>query len=144
MPIEHAFSNVHRSRRPAAAAPGTGADAMFRTLWHYTTAEGLSGILATRQLNPSLKERDPRDARYGDGQYMSDIRPGTHTLSQLSRRFVRFPFSGSRFTHYVEVNVADLEVVRCREHVFLAPGSEPLGLEGRLVSWGSNECGISG
>lgn len=44
-----------------------------RTLFHYTSEAGLQGILDSCEINPSLKATNPNDARYGDGQYFSDI-----------------------------------------------------------------------
>lgn len=130
MPIEHPFPSL---QRPSAPTPP-----QQQTLWHYTNLVGLKGILASCRLNPSLKACKPKDARYGDGQYLSDIRPGTRTLEELANCFVRWPCAGQRYTHYVEVDVTGLEVVRCRIHVFLVPGSKPLDLDGRMVSWGAN------
>ena len=40
------------------------------TLYHYTSEKGLTGILDTGTLNPSLKANNPKDARYGNGQYL--------------------------------------------------------------------------
>ncbi|MEL7570796.1 MAG: HYD1 signature containing ADP-ribosyltransferase family protein [Eubacteriaceae bacterium] len=63
-----------------------GADsAEIKTLYHYTNEEGLNGITKSNQLNPSLKVVNPSDARYGNGQYLTDIVPGTKTPAQLSR-----------------------------------------------------------
>ncbi|MFG2087582.1 HYD1 signature containing ADP-ribosyltransferase family protein [Spirillospora sp. NPDC048824] len=109
------------------------------TLWHYTDARGVSGIRESHMLFPSLREVNPRDARYGDGQYLSDVPPGSMSLAQLSRRLVGVPWQGHRFTHYVEVDVAGLALVPCRSSVILVPQRGPLRLDGRIVSWGANE-----
>jgi RHS repeat-associated protein len=109
-----------------------------QTLFHYTDEAGQKGILDSGQLNPSLRSVNRRDARYGDGQYLSDIKPGTQTCAQLSRCFIGQPFQGSRFTHYVEINVGGLNVVQGRPGVFVVPGDTPLDLTGRIVSWGTN------
>ncbi|GAA1559021.1 hypothetical protein GCM10009678_47590 [Actinomadura kijaniata] len=108
-------------------------------LWHYTDEQGQRSILESRCLLPSLKDGNPKDARYGDGQYLSDVHPGTMSAAQLARCFVRVPWLSSRFTHYIEVDVTGLELVLCRRHVILVPGREPLALEGRIVCWGVNE-----
>jgi hypothetical protein len=109
------------------------------TLWHYTDARGLNGIRVSDVLLPSLREANPQDARYGDGQYLSDVPPGSMSLAQLSRRLVGVPWQGRRFTHYVELDVTGLALVECRSCVILIPGREPLQLDGRIVSWGANE-----
>lgn len=81
------------------AAETGGEDA--QTLFHYTDEAGHKGILESEELNPSLKSVNPNDARYGNGQYLSDIEPGTKTSAQLSRAFLNNPFQGARFTLWV-------------------------------------------
>ena len=66
-------------------------------------------------LKPSLLALNPADARYGDGQYLSDIIPGTLRPSKLSRLFLKIPYQGRRFTHYVEVDVTGLIVLKGRD-----------------------------
>uniref|UniRef100_UPI0023ED2E09 RHS repeat-associated core domain-containing protein n=1 Tax=Zooshikella ganghwensis TaxID=202772 RepID=UPI0023ED2E09 len=44
-----------------------------QTLYHYTSDEGLNGIVSSQKMYPSLKANNPKDARYGDGQYFTDI-----------------------------------------------------------------------
>ncbi|MEV0148616.1 MULTISPECIES: HYD1 signature containing ADP-ribosyltransferase family protein [unclassified Nonomuraea] len=112
-------------------------------MWHYTRQISLEAILRSLRLNPSLRRTNSRDARYGDGQYVSDIRPGTKTAGQLASCFLRAPWAGSRFTHYLGIDVTGLEVVRGREHVFLIPGREPLDLTGRIVEWGADDGLVS-
>lgn len=108
------------------------------TLFHYTDEAGQAGIRASGELRPSLRSVNPRDVRYGEGQYVSDIVPGTRTCAQLSRCFLGQPFQGNRFTHYVEIDVRGLNVVKGRDGVFVVPGQTPLDLTDRLVSWGAN------
>ncbi len=108
-------------------------------LWHYTDEQGLRGIRESCVLRPSLRETAPTDARYGDGQYLTDIPPGSMHPRQLSRRLMGMPWLAGRFTHYVEVDVAGLTLVLCRKSVILVPGREPLGLNGRIVRLGANE-----
>lgn len=109
-----------------------------KTLIHYTDEAGMKGIVDSGQLNPSLKSVNPADARYGNGQYLSDIAPGTKTCAQLSRCFLGQPFQGQRFTNYVEINVDGLNVVQGRANVFVVPGETPLDLTGRIVGFGAN------
>jgi hypothetical protein len=85
-------------------------------------------------LNPSLKAVNPADARYGNGQYLSDIVSGTKTPAQLSREFLGMPFQGSRFTNFVEIDVRGLNVVQGRAGVFVVPNEVPL--DGRIVNSG--------
>ena len=51
----------------------TSNKADINTLYHhYTNEKGLNGILESNELRPSLKANNPKDARYGDGQYLSE------------------------------------------------------------------------
>jgi hypothetical protein len=118
----------------AAVAEG---ESTARTLFHYTNEAGHAGILESKTLNPSLKALNPSDARYGNGQYMSDILPGTKSPAQLSREFLGMPFQGSRFTHWVEVDVSGLNVVEGRPGVFVVPNEGALDLAGRIRSAGA-------
>jgi hypothetical protein len=108
------------------------------TLFHYTDEAGQNGILDSGQLNPSLKSVNPADARYGNGQYLSDVQPGSMSCAQLSRCFLGQPFQGSRFTNYVEIDVTGLDIIKGRPGVFVNPSETPLDLAGRIVSWGRN------
>lgn len=108
----------------------------MRVLYHYTSRTGHDGILASGVLLPSLAARNPNDVRYGEGQYLSDIRPGTMIPEELSRTFYGFPFQARRFTHYVAIDVTGLTVTEGRPGVFVVLGTEPLDLTGRLVGHG--------
>ncbi|MBO9203113.1 MULTISPECIES: HYD1 signature containing ADP-ribosyltransferase family protein [Niastella] len=105
-------------------------------LYHYTTAEGQKGILSSKTLNASLKAVNPSDARYGDGQYLSDIAPTTMTTAQLSKAFLNIPFQGKRFTHYVAIDVTGLNVQKGRDGVYVIPNSNSLNLQNRIVGSG--------
>jgi RHS repeat-associated protein len=120
----------------ADAAEETGGAS--RTLFHYTDEAGHNGILESGKLRPSLRSVNPNDARYGNGQYLSDISPGTRTSAQLSRAFLGNPFQGARFTHYVGIDVSGLNVVEGRAGVFVIPNEGPLSLAGRIVRSGVN------
>jgi RHS repeat-associated protein len=119
-------------------AAGDASGGASRTLFHYTTGDGLNGILDDGAINPSLKSLNPNDVRYGDGQYLSDIKPGVMTSNQLSRAFLGAPFWGSRYTHFVEIDVTGLNVVEGRAGVFVVPNEVPLDVNGRIMSWGMN------
>ncbi|WP_062260097.1 HYD1 signature containing ADP-ribosyltransferase family protein [Endozoicomonas arenosclerae] len=111
---------------------------MKRVLYHYTNAAGYEGILSSKTINPSLKANNPKDARFGDGQYLSDIIPGTKRPGQLSMIFFNIPWAGHRFTHHIDINVEGLDVILGREHVHLIPNSSPLDISKRLVGSGRN------
>jgi hypothetical protein len=67
------------------------------SLYHYTDEAGMSGIVDSGELRPSLWYAGTKDVRYGNGQYLSDIVPGTKTPAELSRAFLRVPFSRPAF-----------------------------------------------
>jgi hypothetical protein len=125
------------SKTTAANQAGNQGEANeIKTLYHYTNEEGLKGILSSKKLNPSLKANNPKDARYGDGQYLSDIKPGTKRPGQLSAAFIRIPWQGRKFDHYIEIDVTGLKVVKGRENVFVIPNVVPLDISNRIVSYG--------
>ena len=107
-----------------------------RTMFHYSTAEGYAGITSSERLLPSLKAVNPKDARHGDGQYLTDIVPGTMTLGEMSYAFLKTPRGWRRFTHYIEIDVIDLIVVEGRSNVFVICNSAYLPLAGRIVGGG--------
>ncbi|MFS4093357.1 HYD1 signature containing ADP-ribosyltransferase family protein [Streptomyces sp. AF1A] len=109
-----------------------------QSLYHYTNEAGHDGIISSGEMRPSLKANNPKDARYGDGQYLTDIKPGTKTLGQLSAAFLRVPWAGRKFTHYIEIDVRGLDVVEGRPGVFVIPNSGSLDLTGRILSSGRN------
>ena len=74
--------------------------------------------------------------RYGNGQYFSDILPGTKTPAQLSRHFLALPYLGRRFTHDVAVDVEGLDVIPGRPGVFVIPNDDSLDLAGKIVGSG--------
>ena len=106
-----------------------------KTLYHYTNEQGMNGIVESKQLNPSLKANNPKDARYGNGQYLSDIDPSMQTPSQLAKKFINVP-NKYKYTNYVEIDVTGLEVVQGREGVSVILNEKPLDLAGRIVSTG--------
>lgn len=107
-------------------------------LYHYTDSKGLDGITSTNKLNPSLKANNPNDARYGDGQYLSDIAPGAKSCGQLSRCFFGNPFQGKKVENYKELDVRGLNVQKGRDGVYVVPGDKPLDLTNRITGSGKN------
>ena len=113
-----------------------GRDSKPKTLYHYTNEKGMTGIVDSQKLNPSLKANNPNDCFYGEGQYLSDIVPGTKTPAQLSRRFIHNPFQGAKYSYYVEIDITDLDVVYGRDNVFVILNQESLDLTDKIVSYG--------
>lgn len=96
----------------------------------------MESILESNELWPSTQATNPKDARHGDGQYLSDIAPGTKTPGQLAYRFLNDPRGWRRFTHYIEIDVTGLQVVAVRDGVLVIPNSGNLDLTGRIVGSG--------
>ncbi|MEU1040187.1 HYD1 signature containing ADP-ribosyltransferase family protein [Streptomyces sp. NPDC005907] len=107
-------------------------------LHHYTNEAGHDGILASQELRPSTQAANPNDAKFGDGQYLTDIQPGTKRPGQLSAAFYRVPWLGRKVSHYISIDVRGLDVRKGREGVFYVLNSEPLDLAGRIVGSGRN------
>ncbi|MFD3697922.1 putative T7SS-secreted protein [Streptomyces sp. NPDC058646] len=115
-------------------------DEELGSLYHYTNGDGYDGMLESQEMWPSIKEHNPKDARFGDGQYLSDIQPGTKRPGQLSHAFLRVPWSGNKFTHFFEIDVRGLEVMRSveRPDVYVILNDGNLDLSGRIINHGKN------
>jgi hypothetical protein len=109
------------------------------TIFHrYTSEDGHRGILGSKAIRPSLRANNPKDARFGDGQYLSDIVPGTKRPGQSSMIFFGMPFAGRRFTHYISIETKGLQVTYGRPFVYVVKNSKPLDISERLVANGTN------
>ncbi len=111
---------------------------MEKIMYHYTNENGCKNIVESKLINPSLRANNPKDARFGDGQYISDIVPGTKRPSQLSQIFFGLPWAGHRFTHQVSLDVSGLDVILGRTNVYLILNSEPLDISDVLLGYGSH------
>src|SRR6266699_2889219 len=123
-----------------------------RTLYHYTSEEGLVGILQSDSLNPSLKEPN---IVFGKGQYFTDIAPeqiigrvvadltqdeidqGFISFSQLARAIYGKSFGiGGRFRAFLEIDVTGLPLENPDSNIFLLPGTNPLDVSSRIIRFG--------
>ena len=127
-------------------------------LYHYTSQAGRAGILETEMLNASL---NPRNARYGAGQYFTDIAPsqiGGRTLAdmsaeqiangqisqgQLARRLFGQPFAGNKLETSIAVDVTGMGANQVAPNIFLVSGTQPLNLSGSIVGAGAAGAGNS-
>src|SRR5262245_18038296 len=62
---------------------GRSEAATRKTLYHYTDEAGLKGITESKSLWASTKAANPGDVKFGNGQYLSDVVPGTKDAYQL-------------------------------------------------------------
>jgi len=110
------------------------------SLFHYTSDQGLKGILTSGKINPSTISQNAKDARIGDGQYFSDVVPGTKTSNQLSKSFYNDPRLGNRLKNYVEISTKGIDIAASadRPGVYLIPNLEPLEILSRIINYGKN------
>ncbi|MFB9087653.1 hypothetical protein LU604_19020 [Erwinia tracheiphila] len=95
-------------------------------------------MLESQKLKASLKANNPKDARYGNGQYLSDVLPGSRTNAQLSHDFLGIPFQGKKFENYIVIDTKGLNVVKGRDGVFVIPNEGLLDISGRILGYGKN------
>ncbi len=120
----------------AGVASTRSKEAWLSPLYHYTDENGMHGIVRSNQIRASTSDTNTNNARYGSGQYFSDIVPGTKTSAQLARIFLNHPALKSRFTHFVAIKTKDLEILLGRPRVYFIPGDAPLDLTDRIVASG--------
>ncbi|OEK08202.1 hypothetical protein A8C32_01690 [Flavivirga aquatica] len=111
-------------------------------LYHYTNKAGMEGIINSGEIWPSIKALNPKDARLGNGHYLSDIVPGTKTPSQLASSFIRVP-NKYRFTHFIEIDVSGLRIHQGlnRKDIFVILGENNLDVSNRITDSGKVKCG---
>ena len=127
---------VHNDcRAPLPEGVGELNSSATKTLYHYTNEKGLNGILESNELRPSLKANNPKDARYGNGQYLSDIIPETTKPTSLASKFIRVP-NKYKYTDFIEIDVTGLEVITGRNGVYVIPNEGALDITGRIVRSG--------
>jgi len=104
------------------------------TLVHYTNEKGYNSIMKSGELLPSI---GVKNARYGTGQYLTDISQNEVISGQASRRLFGVPWNQSKLTHYVEIDVNGLNVIKNSTNNFLIPNSGSLNIGRRIVNGGT-------
>lgn len=169
MNSQAAFNTVNTSipaflaQNTLAFVPAEGmmidADAMAaQILFHYTTDTGQAGIVEGQTIKPSL---NPVNARYGPGQYFTDISPGQvggQTIGdltpdqiaagqisqgQLARQLFGQPWAGNKLNNYVAIDVTGLQVNQVAPNIFLNSATVPLDVTGRIFDYGTTLGGSS-
>jgi RHS repeat-associated protein len=120
-----------------------GANAARTTLIHYTSESGYRSIMGKPELWAST---GTKNARYGHGQYLTDITPemigsGELTRYQVARRLYGWGFGAGgkntpKLSHFIEIDITGLVVENPAAHIFLIPNEGPLDLTGRIVRSG--------
>lgn len=124
-------------------------------LYHFTSEAGLEGMNNSTKLLPSS---GAKNARFGNGQYFTDISPdniGGDTLRDLSEADIKAGkiskgqlavvlYGDARKTkslsHFVAIDLTGLEVEEVRPGTFLIKSDEPLDISNRIVKVGKT-CG---
>ena len=103
------------------------------TLIHYTNKEGYQQILETEKLNPSV---GIKNARYGEGQYFTNLEPKDYTAGQISRKLYGVPWNTSKLQYYIKIDMKGLNLIQNNPHNFLVSGNNSLPLHGRILDSG--------
>ena len=124
-----------------------------KTLYHYTTEEGMNGIMESGTIRASSGDIH---ARFGEGQYFTDITPamiggrtlkdasgtGKMSLGQLASNIYGDSRKLNGITHFVEIDVTGLNVTEPRKNTFRVANTGELNVSDRIVSSGkSTSCG---
>ncbi|MBI3244225.1 MAG: hypothetical protein HYZ49_18245 [Chloroflexi bacterium] len=137
-----ATTTVTRTPTPTASEPPDAP----QVLYHYTSAAGLAGILASEAILPSLGTGP--NAFFGEGIYFTDISPlqAAATPSyKLSRALTTTPWNNDKMTAFVAVDVSGLTVkwespvfsnTYGTASIYRYPTTVPLGITDRVVSSG--------
>ncbi|ECA5091598.1 type IV secretion protein Rhs, partial [Salmonella enterica subsp. enterica serovar Menston] len=119
------------------------------TLFHYTTQEGMEGILKSGVLKVSTGDIH---ARFGNGQYFTNISPdmiggrtikdalgtGKMSLGQLAADIYGDARKLNGITNYVEIDVRGLDITEPRPGTFRVANTGDLDISNRVVSSGSS------
>jgi RHS repeat-associated protein len=112
---------------------GVSADVASNSLYHYTNEAGYNAIMESGEL---IASQGVKNARYGAGQYLTDIAPGQFTIGQTSRRLFGVPWNGSKLTHFLEINTNSLNVIQNAPFNYVVPATNALPISGRIISSG--------
>lgn len=96
----------------------------------------MNGIVESGKLNPSLWRAGTKDVRYGEGQYLTDIVPGSLPPANVAQRLIGVP-NKYKFTHDVEIDTMGMPVVVGRPGAFVVRNTSPLDVSGRIIRSGS-------
>ncbi len=100
---------------------------------HYTTEEGYKQIMESKELLPSL---DPKHARFGQGQYFTDLNPSEYTAGQVSRRLFGVPWCTSKVQYHIRIDLSGLNVINNVPGNYLVPNTTPLNIQNRIIDGG--------
>lgn len=102
-------------------------------LIHYTSKENYIKIMESKELKPSV---GIKHARYGNGQYFTDLDPSQYTAGQISRRLYGVPWNTSKLEYFIKIDVRGLNIIQNSPHNFLLPGNNILNLQNKVIESG--------
>jgi RHS repeat-associated protein len=122
-----------------------------RILYHYTSAEGMAGILTCQCINASSGRVN---ARHGPGAYFTDLAPASitgTTPGQLSRALYDVPWNLRRVTNYIALDasrvvptphwVAKLNSNTYPGSIYLSSSTSVVSIVGAVLGAGEVEFG---
>lgn len=98
---------------PSPIPEATPSENIPSVLYHYTSHEGLAGIMATQMILPSLGSGP--NAYFGEGVYFTDISPAQAAATspyQLSRALTISPWNNEKMMAFVAVDVSGLAIFK--------------------------------
>ncbi|NQX85045.1 MAG: hypothetical protein HRT67_03945 [Flavobacteriaceae bacterium] len=105
-------------------------------LYHYTDEAGYNAIMESGLLKAST---GAKNARYGTGQYLTDIAPGSgFTVGQVSRRLFGVPWNGRKLQHFIQIETKGLKVIQTNNHIYLINNTSSLNISKRIISSGKS------
>lgn len=105
------------------------------TLIHYTSEQGYNAIMTSFELRPSI---GAKNARYGSGQYFTDIAPGQFRRGQVSKKLFGVPWVKHKLKYFIEIDISGLEVIENGPSNYRVPGTDNLYIKPRIVSHGQS------
>ena len=99
---------VRQSQWGSADATGRGPG----TLRHYTDKKGHDAIIDSQRLKVSRYADNPKDARHGDGIYLTDLSPVDGlTQGQIAKRLWNDTRKMGKLAYFVDIDVSGLDVI---------------------------------
>jgi hypothetical protein len=89
--------------------------------------------MQSETLNPSI---GLKNARYGEGQYLTNLEAKDYTAGQISRRLYGVPWNTAKVEYFIKIDVSGLNVIQNNSYNFLISGKNPLNLQGRIIESG--------
>lgn len=79
-----------------------------------------------------------KNERHGAGQYFTDLTDVNLTAGQISRRLFGVPWNTRKLTHFIDVDVSGLNVIKNAQHNYIITGTNSLPLNNRIVNHGTS------